>query len=172
MSSTESIQSILVIGVAGSGKSTIGRALSERLHCAFLDADSLHSKEDVEKMSAGHALSDDDRWPWLNAVGQHISAFERDHQRSVTACSALQRRYRDLVREYVPRAYFVHLEGSIETIRARIERRHDDFMAPSLLASQFADLEHLEGDEGGLSVEVTLTPDEIVTRILSSLAAN
>ncbi|HVB52169.1 MAG TPA: gluconokinase [Acidimicrobiales bacterium] len=172
MSSTTSIQSILVIGVAGSGKSTIGRSLSERLHCPFLDADSLHSRENVEKMASGQALSDDDRWPWLDAVGQRISVYERDYQRSVTACSALKRRYRDVVREYAPLAYFVYLKGSMKTIRARIESRHDGFMAPSLLGSQFGDLEPLEEDERGLSVEVTLTPDEIVTRILDSLAAN
>lgn len=161
--------SIVVMGVSGSGKSTIARLLAQRLNLALLDGDSLHSVFDIAKMSGGIALSDDDRTPWLHRIGRSLKDEVVEHGGCVVACSALKRTYRDVLRGYEPRAFFVYLEGSAALVHTRVESRHHEFMPISLLASQFRDLEPLGDDERGIRVSIELKPDDIVTRVESEL---
>jgi gluconokinase len=161
--------SVVVMGVEGSGKSTIAQALSERLHATFLDADWLHSAASREKMAAGHPLSDDDRLPWLRSVGERIKEESDRAESSVTACSALKRGYRDVLREYVTDIFFVFLDGPPDLVRSRIEARRDHFASASLLASQYATLEPLAPDERGVRIAIEHTPDEQVDEIVTAL---
>lgn len=175
MTSSEStsplVRSIVVMGVAGSGKTTVARALAARLNYVFIDADWLHSPENIQKMSSGHPLSDEDRYPWLHSVGRRIESDTSSQRGTVTACSALKRAYRDILRLYVPDIFFVYLEGSPEVIQARIEFRRQEIMSGSLLASQFDILEPLRKDERGTSVDIRLSPEIIVNNIVAALAA-
>jgi gluconokinase len=164
-------RSVVVMGVSGSGKSTIAMALSKRLGGEFLDADSLHSPENIAKMASGEALSDDDRWPWLKLVGERIKDYEEGHLSSFTACSALKRSYRDALRVVVLDLFFVFLDGSPAVIEKRIEVRASGYMPSSLLASQFATLEPLQPDERGLRLDANESPNEIVSLIVSQLSA-
>lgn len=147
------------MGVSGSGKSTAGAALAQRLRVPFGDADDMHPEANVEKMRAGHPLDDDDRKPWLEGIGEWLAARP---QGAVVACSALKRTYRDLLREHAPAVRFVHLDGNHETIARRQASRPGHFMPPSLLGSQFDTLEPLQPDEDGVVVDVTRSIDEIV----------
>jgi gluconokinase len=154
---------VVVMGVTGSGKSTVGRALAERLGVPFADADDFHSPANVAKMRAGTPLNDDDRRPWLLAIGQWLA----DHPGgAVVTCSALKRRYRDTLREAAPAITFLHLHGDKDTVRRRVGARPDHFMPTSLVDSQFADLEPLGDDEQGTVVELSLPVDVIVARFL------
>lgn len=151
---------IVVMGVSGSGKSTVGAALAARLGVEFEDGDDLHPAANIAKMSAGTPLTDEDRWPWLDAVGDWLAA----RPAGVIACSALRRAYRDRIRAHAPAAYVVHLAGAQETIAARQAARRGHFMPPSLLASQFATLEPLAADEAGVTLDVALSVDALVDR--------
>ena len=147
------------MGVSGSGKSTVGAALAQRLRVPYADADDLHPPANIAKMSAGHALDDDDRYPWLETVG----AWLADHPYGgVMSCSALKRKYRDQLRRHAPHLRFLLLEGTIEVIARRQASRPGHFMPASLLASQFATLEHLAPDEHGVTVDVDQSVDAIV----------
>jgi carbohydrate kinase (thermoresistant glucokinase family) len=159
------VRSIVVMGVAGSGKTAVARALAERLNYEFIDADWFHSPENRAKMSSGQPLNDDDRYPWLRAVGQQIKSETMKQRGTVTACSALKRAYRDTLRFYVPDAFFVLLDGSPDVIRARIEARPREIIGVSLLSSQFAILEPLQDDERGVRVDIERSPDEIVNEV-------
>ena len=162
----EATTSIVVMGVQGIGKSTIGRMLAERLGVRFVDGDELHSPRNVELMASGTPLSDDDRGPWLRAVGETLAA----HTSSggvVVACSALRREYRDLIREHDPLVYFVEPWGPIELVRERVGSRTHEYMPPSLLQSQYDTLEPLAADERGIRVSVTAEPDEIVDAVVT-----
>jgi gluconokinase len=167
---TPLVRSIVVMGVAGSGKSTIARALATRLNFVFIDADWLHSAHNVEKMAAGEPLSDDDRYPWLHAVGERIKNETLSHAGTVTACSALKRAYRDVLRLYAPDAFFVALDGPLEVIRSRIEARPPEIAGETLLASQFAVLEPLQSDERGMHVDVQFSPGAIADDVLAVVA--
>lgn len=162
----EATTSIVVMGVQGIGKSTIGRMLAERLGIRFVDGDELHSPRNVELMASGTPLSDDDRGPWLRAVGETLAA----HTASggvVVACSALRREYRDLIREHDPLVYFVEPWGPIDLVRERVGSRTHEYMPPSLLQSQYDTLEPLAADERGIRVSVTAGPDEIVDAVVT-----
>jgi carbohydrate kinase (thermoresistant glucokinase family) len=162
---------IVVMGVEGTGKSTVAQALSERLGYEYLDADWFHSLANRAKMASGEPLSDEDRWPWLRAVGERIRAESDRGRVTVTACSALKRSYRDLLREYEPAVFFVFLDGSIDEVRKRLERRHHPFMPSSLLDSQFAVLEPLAPDERGVRIDIQLSRNEQVDEIARALSS-
>ena len=165
--SDEITDPIVVMGVSGSGKTTIGSLLAESLQLPFLDGDHLHSAANVERMAAGIALRDEERRPWLEAVGRHLA--EREGRGGVVACSALKRSYRDLLRSWSPRLIVVFLDGPIDLIRSRIATRTHEFMPPTLLASQFASLEPLDPDERGLRVDVRRSPAAVVDEIRHQL---
>jgi gluconokinase len=135
----------------------------------LIDADWLHSPANIAKMSTGHELSDEDRIPWLHSVGQLMQEVEAHNTRSVVACSALKRSYRDVLRGYIPDTFFVFLDGPLEVIQERMVARLGSFMPTSLLESQFAILEPLEKDESGMRVSITSSPQEIVRTVVEVL---
>jgi carbohydrate kinase (thermoresistant glucokinase family) len=159
--------SIVVMGVSGSGKTSVGEGLADSLGAQFIDADWLHSRDNLETMAAGHPLSDEQRGPWLHAVGENLSEARGDERDLVVACSALKRSYRDILRSYVPEVYFVFLDASPEILAERLAARDHDFMPASLLDSQLATLEPLGDDEHGVRVDVTPPLAEIVRKVIS-----
>ncbi|MCZ0736013.1 gluconokinase [Phreatobacter sp. AB_2022a] len=163
---------IIVMGVSGSGKSTVGAALAAALGWDFRDGDAFHPPANVEKMRAGAPLTDTDRWPWLDAIGRHAADRDAAGDHVVIACSALRRIYRDRLRASGAAMRFVHLDGSFGLIDARMAARRDHFMPPSLLESQFATLEPPEPDEAVIVVPVEAAPGTIVTAILGRLRAS
>jgi carbohydrate kinase (thermoresistant glucokinase family) len=158
---------VVVGGVSGSGKSTVGALLAERLGVPFADADDLHPQANVDKMAAGIPLTDEDRWPWLAAVGAELAASTQTGL--VIACSALRRVYRDAIRDAAPTAFFVELTGSPELLAERIGSRKGHFMPPALLASQLALLEPLEADERGVTLDVAATPEQLVDETVAAV---
>ena len=156
---------IVVMGVSGSGKSTVGAELAQRLRVPFADADDFHPEANVAKMSAGHALNDEDRYPWLDAIGDWLA--EHCGAGGVMSCSALKRKYRDQLRKHCPQVGFLHLSGSPEVIGRRQASRPGHFMPASLLASQFDTLEPLEADEHGVVVDVDQDIDAVVENYLT-----
>lgn len=160
---------LVVMGVSGSGKSTIGALLAERLGVPFLDADDLHPITNVDKMSAGVPLTDDDRWPWLARVGEAVAAASATG--IVVACSALKRTYRDAIRAQAPEAQFVYLDGSRELLASRLGDREGHFMPATLLDSQLEALEPLAADESGATVGIADDPPGIVKAVAEALAA-
>jgi carbohydrate kinase (thermoresistant glucokinase family) len=147
------------MGVSGSGKSTVGAVLAERLRVPFADADSLHPPANIAKMTAHEPLNDDDRYPWLDKVGEWLAAHPDG---GVVSCSALKREYRDQLRTHCPRVEFLHLAGSPELIAGRIAARTGHFMPAELLRSQFQALEPLGADEAGVTVDVDQGVDAII----------
>lgn len=158
---------VLVMGVSGSGKTSVGEVLAQRLGVPFADADDLHPPENIAKMSSGQPLDDDDRYPWLERVGQWL-AEHRDG--GVITCSALKRKYRDQLRGHNPDVRFLHLHGSFDLIAHRQANRRGHFMPPELLQSQFDTLEALQDDESGLVIDVDQSIDSIVEEYLSRTA--
>ncbi len=163
-----SIPPIVVMGVQGAGKSTIGTLLADRLGLHFVDGDRLHSAENVAIMAAGRGLSDEQRLPWLREVGRVLA--EGGESGIVVACSALRRSYRELLRQCAPELFVVDPEGSMELVAARIGDRRHEFMPAGLLQSQYDILEPLEGDERGIVVDIGLSPAEIVDRVVGAVA--
>ncbi|MEB8339866.1 gluconokinase [Streptomyces endophyticus] len=160
---------VVVMGVAGTGKTTIGPLLAERLGVPYAEGDDFHPEANIEKMSAGTPLDDEDRWPWLDAIGRW--AHSRAGLGGVVSSSALKRSYRDRLRAEAPGAVFVHLTGSRELIEDRMGHREGHFMPTSLLDSQFATLQPLAADEAGVAVDVAGSPEEIADRATAALAA-
>jgi gluconokinase len=156
---------LVVMGVSGSGKSTVGAALAGRLRVPFEDADDLHPQANIDKMTRGEPLDDDDRWPWLERIGQWLSGHADG---GVIACSALKRKYRDQLRHHCPSVEFLHLEGGRDLIERRQASRPGHFMPRRLLTSQFETLEPLAPDEGGVVVSVAGSVDEIVEGYLAN----
>lgn len=151
---------IVVMGVSGSGKSTVGAALAQRLRVPFADADDFHPAANIAKMTAGQPLNDDDRYPWLEAIGEWLA--QHCDGGGVMSCSALKRKYRDQLRRHCAGIEFLHLEGTPEVIGKRQASRPGHFMPASLLASQFDTLEPLGPDERGISIDVDQNIDSIV----------
>jgi gluconokinase len=149
---------VVVMGVSGSGKTTVGELLALRLGVPFADADDLHPASNVAKRAAGHPLKDDDRWPWLAKVGSTLAAAESTGL--VMACSALKRSYREAILREEPRTRFVYLEGSRTLLESRLDRRTRHFMQTSLLDSQLSALEPLAADEPGVTVSIDQSPEE------------
>ena len=160
---------LVVMGVSGSGKSTIGALLARTLQWEFGDADSFHPPANVHKMRKGIALTDEDRWPWLRAIAAWIDKTRAAGACVVVGCSALKRRYRDILIGERWDVRLVYLKGSEELIARRMAMRHGHFMPPSLLSSQFTALEEPGPDERPIIVSIEPPPREIVAQILSML---
>ncbi len=158
---------VVVMGVSGSGKSTVGGLLAERLGVPYAEADDFHPPANIAKMSAGHPLDDEDRAPWLDAIAAWITG--RGDRGGVVSCSALRRRYRDRLRKDSPGLFFLHLDGSEELIAARLAARTGHFMPAGLLRSQLEALEPLEADEAGAVVAIGGDPGQISERALAAL---
>ena len=161
---------VIVMGVSGSGKSTIGTLLAERLNWKFEDADQFHPAVNVDKMHKGIPLTDDDRWPWLRAIAAWIDKTHSSGGHGVVACSALKREYRDVLVGDRADIRLVYLNGGKELIAHRLSTRHGHFMPPSLLHSQFMALEEPTADEKPIVISIEPQPNEIVVQILSALS--
>jgi carbohydrate kinase (thermoresistant glucokinase family) len=153
---------IVVMGVSGCGKSSVGLALAEALGARFIDGDDLHPEANKAKMSAGIPLDDSDRWPWLDLVGQALTP------NTVIACSALKRVYRERILAGAPNTFFVHLDGSREILEQRLSARSGHFMPATLLDSQLAILEPLGSDEAGVVIDI----DQPISRIIALAEAS
>jgi len=153
---------VVIMGVTGSGKTTVGKILAEKLGATFVDGDSLHPADNIAKMKAGKALDDADRKPWLETIaGKLASAGENS---IVVACSALKKSYRDIFRAADPTVRFVLLHGSRELLSERLSQRKGHFMPPSLLQSQLGTLEPLGPTESGITLDIAATPDELSSK--------
>jgi gluconokinase len=162
---------VIVMGVSGSGKSTIGSLLAGRLQWEFEDGDWFHPAANVEKMHKGVALTDEDRGPWLDSIAAWIDRARGEGRHGVIACSVLKRRYRDVLIGDRADLRLVYLRGSEALIARRIATRHEHFMPPSLLHSQFVALEEPGPDEHPITISIEPRPSEIVAQILSVLQA-
>jgi gluconokinase len=162
-------QFIVVMGVSGSGKTTLARNLSQRLRWPFQEGDELHPAANVEKMSRGEPLTDEDRWPWLDAVGHWIDDRAGAGESGVLTCSALRRAYRDRLRSGRPGVRFCHVTAPAEVLRERLETRRGHYMPASLLPSQLATLEPLQPDERGVVVGAEGDPDDVLALALRGL---
>ncbi len=160
---------IVVMGVSGSGKSTIASMLAQRLHWVYEDGDWFHPQSNVEKMHRGEPLNDEDRWPWLHAIAEWIDATRHAGGHGVVACSALKRAYRDVLIGDRRDVRLVFLKGDRELIARRIAARADHFMPTTLLDSQFATLQEPQADERPIVVSIVPHPREIVEAIVSEL---
>jgi 6-phosphogluconolactonase len=160
---------LIVMGVSGSGKSTVASSLARRLGWTFEDGDRFHPASNVAKMRAGHPLTDEDRWPWLQAIATEIDNVCRSNGHVVIACSALKRSYRDLLVHGRDDIRIVFLEGTQALIAERLARRKNHFMPPGLLDSQFKTLEPPEADENALTVSIDATVEAIVDDIIRQL---
>jgi gluconokinase len=157
---------LLLMGVSGSGKTTIGAMLAGRLGWTYAEADDFHPAANVEKMHAGRPLTDEDRWPWLRATADWM---RNQTGPAVVTSSALKRKYRDLLREGRPDLRLVYLDGSRELIGKRMAARHGHFFPKELLDSQFRDLEAPQPDENSLDVPIDGAPEQIVQEIIDRL---
>lgn len=160
---------IVVMGVSGSGKTTVARGISRLTGLTFAEADAFHPARNVARMRSGRPLDDADRWPWLRELASWMAARSADGVSTVLACSALKRSYRDVLRQGPPSLTFVHLDGPAEMIRERISRREGHFMPASLLESQFAALEPPQPDEASLVLDVSAAPDALVSAAVVGL---
>jgi gluconokinase len=160
---------LVLMGVAGCGKTTVGAILAGRLGWSFEEGDALHPQANVDKMSAGHPLTDEDRAPWLLKVAAWVEACLDAGRDGVITCSALKRSYRTLINRRGAGVEFVYLHGSLALIAARLTSRHGHFMPPALLQSQFADLQEPDATEAAIRVDVGPPPAEIADSIVKIL---
>ena len=162
-------RALIVMGVSGSGKSTIAEKLAERIGWRYEDGDKFHPASNVAKMSAGHPLTDEDRWPWLQAIADEIDRASKAGEQVVIACSALKHSYRDVLVHGRNDVRIVYLRGTQELIAGRLTQRKGHFMPPGLLASQFKTLEPPGPDENPLTVSIDASVEEIVDDITGQL---
>jgi gluconokinase len=159
---------VIVFGVSGAGKTTIGKLLAEHLGWRFYEADDFHPRANIEKMRSGHPLTDEDRWPWLERLREQITRSLAAKENVVLACSALKRAYRERLR-VSDDVKFVFLRGDCALIERQLRRRRGHFMNPALLQSQFADLEEPEPDEDVLTIDLGRSPQQLVDEIKAKL---
>lgn len=162
-------QHLVIMGVSGSGKTTIANMLSKRLGWIAAEADEFHPPANIAKMSAGTPLDDRDRWPWLYSIRDWMGTQAGNGRCTIVTCSALKRSYRDVLAQAPGTVHFVHLDGSSEVLEERMKTRSGHFMPPSLLPSQLSTLEPLAPDEDGIRLEITSSPEEIVDTVLRHL---
>jgi len=160
---------VIIWGVSGAGKTTIGELLAQELHWKFYDADDFHPQVNIDKMERGEPLTDEDRQPWLQSLREAITRSLAANENAVLACSALKRKYRELLRVNAD-VKFVFLHGSRARIDDQLKQRRGHFMNPALLDSQFADLEEPESSEDMLTIELKGEPDELVEQIRQKLS--
>jgi carbohydrate kinase (thermoresistant glucokinase family) len=160
---------LVVMGVSGCGKSTVAELLAERLGWPFQEGDALHPEANVDKMSAGRPLTDEDRWPWLEQVADWVEDRVRAEEDGIITCSALKRSYRDAIRRGGDAVVLVHLVGDRRTLEARMRVRRGHFMPASMLDSQLATLEDPEPDEPSIRVSIGQPPDRIVDEVVTGL---
>ena len=160
---------LVVMGVAGCGKSTVAKALQERLGWIVAEGDDYHPASNIAKMSSGIPLSDEDRWAWLDTIAAWTAEQDRAGLPTIVTCSALRRVYRDRLRAAPGRTVFVHLTGTPELLTARMSARTDHFMPPTLLPSQLATLEPLQADEEAIVIDIDRSIDEIAEVAISQL---
>jgi gluconokinase len=164
------IAAIVVMGVSGAGKSTVGKLIAARLDCPFRDADSFHPRANIEKMSRGEPLTDEDRWPWLQAIAAWIAEHRAAGTTCVVTCSALKRVYRDIVtNKQSSDVRLVYLKGGFDLIESRLKARQGHFMPPGLLRSQFDALEEPGAGERAIMVPIDATPEQIADRVMEKL---
>jgi len=169
--SVPGVAAIVVMGVSGAGKSTVGQLLAARLGCPFRDADSFHPPANIAKMKSGAPLTDADRWPWLGAIAAWIAEHRTAGTTCVVTCSALKRAYRDIVTDAQrPDVRLAYLKGGFDLIAARLAARKGHFMPPALLQSQFDALEEPAPDEHAITVPIDATPEQIAARVIEQLA--
>lgn len=161
---------IVVMGVSGTGKTTVGRALAQQLGLPFAEGDEFHSEAARQKMASGRPLTDQDRWPWLERLRAWMDQQgAQNHRGCVVACSALKRAYRDVLRGAVGDVFFCHLVVDEATLRSRIEHRPGHYMPVSLLSSQLETLESLQPDEQGIRLSAQAEPEVTVAKVLEWL---
>jgi gluconokinase len=159
---------VVVMGVSATGKSAVGEPLAEELGCEFIEGDELHPRRNIEKMSQGIALTDEDRWPWLQAIAEMVAVKDVGGTSTVVTCSALKRSYRDVLRDAAS-TFFVHLDAPFEVLEQRMSHRTRHFMPTTLLRSQVATLEPLGDDEPGAVIDVTPPLDEVVEEAVNAV---
>lgn len=162
-------QHLVIMGVSGSGKTTISTLLSEHLGWIAAEADEFHPAANIAKMSSGTPLTDDDRWPWLDSIRNWMDTQAENGRSTIVTCSALKRVYRDVLATAAGQVHFVHLNGSADVLRERMKTRSGHFMPPSLLPSQINTLEPLADDEPGIVVDILHSPAELADEILNRL---
>lgn len=158
----EGSNSIVVMGVSGCGKTTVGRALAQSLGCFFMEGDDFHPQANVDKMTTGTPLNDDDRKPWLESLNEEI----QKHQGVVLSCSALKESYRKILKKNVNKLIFIHLDGSFDLIHSRMKSRSNHFMPASLLQSQF---DALEKPKNAIVISIDQSQEEILKEALEKL---
>ncbi len=161
---------LVVMGVAGVGKTAVAKRLATSLGLVFAEGDDFHPAANVEKLSSGAALTDEDRWPWLEAIVDWTRQHHEAGLSTVVTCSALRKGYRDVLRKADPQTFFIHLSGREELLRRRMEARQH-FMPTSLLRSQLDTLEQLEQSESGMTIDVAAPVDEVVDQALTAARA-
>jgi gluconokinase len=159
---------VVVMGVSATGKTVVGEELAEELGCEFVEGDSLHSQANIDKMSEGVPLTDEDRLPWLRAIAELVAVRDSEGTSTVVTCSALKRSYRDVLRAAAP-TFFVHLHAPFEVLQERMQQRTKHFMPTSLLRSQFDTLEELGDDECGAVVDVSPPVDVVVEEAVNDV---
>ena len=166
---SRSVEHLVLMGVSGCGKTTAALNLHNALGWPVAEADDFHPEVNIDKMSRGIALTDEDRWPWLESMRDWMSERAADGVKTIVTCSALKRSYRDLLSGAQGRVFFIHLLAQPEELQERMAHREGHFMPPSLLPSQFAALEPLSDDEDGVTVVSRATPEETFEAILAAL---
>lgn len=162
---------IIVMGTCGCGKSTVGELLAQRLGAGFIEGDDVHTPENKAKMEQGTPLTDEDRWPWLRALGKSLQGHSKDHEKTVASCSALKRSYRELITKAAGEpVLFVYLEGSKEILSRRLAGREGHFMDSNLLDSQLETLEPPDNDEYSFAVNIDADVSDLVDQIRQKIA--